>query len=291
LTPQPPPPGSPIAANIVIRPTQGWAWFSWRELHAYRDLLWLLAWRDIVARYKQTILGPLWYIVQPVLTTVVFVVIFSRVARIPTNGVPSSLFYLCGLLPWNFLSQTFQSTANTFLVNANIFGKVYFPRLIVPLSGTISNLVAMAIQLGTFFLVYAIEKFGPRSGTFNITASVWLLPLVFAQVGLLSLGVGLWIASLAAKFRDFAVLSTFLLQLWMYATPVVFPLTRVPARWYWLAAINPMTFPLEAMRQMLLGAGTPTVSLFAISIGMTLLIAAGGVLIFQRVEKNFVDVI
>jgi lipopolysaccharide transport system permease protein len=282
---------SAATAEILIQPTRGWSWFSWRELYAYRDLLWLLARRDIVARYKQTILGPLWNIIQPLLTTVVFMVIFSRVARIPTNGAPSSLFYLSGMLPWNFFSQTFQSTASTFLVNANIFGKVYFPRLIVPVSAMISNLVALAIQLATFFVIFAVEKHFPRAGSFHLTAGVWLLPLVFVQVAVLSLGVGLWIAALAAKFRDFAVLSSFLLQLWMYATPVVFPLTRVPARWLWVAEINPMTFPLEATRQMLLGAGTPNIVLFANSIVSTVLIAAAGVLLFQRVEKSFVDVI
>jgi lipopolysaccharide transport system permease protein len=260
-------------------------------MYAYRDLLWQLARRDVVSRYKQTILGPLWNVIQPVLTTIVFMLIFSRVARIPTNGVPSSLFYMSGLLSWNFFSQTFTTTSTTFLTNANIFGKVYFPRLIVPISAMLSNLVALAIQLGVFLLVFAIEKYAPRSASFHMEATVWLLPLVYLQVAVLSLGVGLWIAALAAKFRDFAVLSGFVLQLWMYATPVVLPLTRVPARWLWAFELNPMTFPLEATRQMLLGAGTPTLVLFAFSISMTLLIAFGGVLVFQRVEKNFVDVI
>jgi lipopolysaccharide transport system permease protein len=277
--------------ETIIEPTRGWSWFSWRELYRYRDLLWQLARRDIVSRYKQTALGPFWNIIQPILTTIVFMVIFSRVARIPTNGVPSSLFYMCGLLPWNFFSLTFQSTATTFLVNANMFGKVYFPRLIVPISSMLSNLVALLIQLGTFLLIFAVEKFGPRGASFHMDASVFLLPLVFAQVALLSMGVGLWIAALAAKFRDFVILSAFLLQLWMYATPVVLPLTRVPARWLWVFELNPMTFPLEATRQLLLGAGTPSLFLFACSFAITLIVAVGGVLLFQRVERNFVDVI
>jgi lipopolysaccharide transport system permease protein len=289
--PQTPPPEREATVATVIQRTRGWSWFSWRELYAYRDLLWQLARRDIVARYKQTVLGPLWNIIQPVLTTIVFMVIFSRVARIPTNGVPSSLFYMCGLLPWNFFSLTFQSTATTFLVNANMFGKVYFPRMIVPISSMLSNLVSLAIQLATFLAIFTVEKFGPRAGSFHMTQAVWLLPLVFLQVSILSLGVGFWIAALSAKFRDFAVLSTFLLQLWMYATPVVLPLTRVPARWFWAFAVNPMTFPLEETRQMLLGAGTPSPLLFCCSIGSTLLISIGGVFLFQRVEKNFVDVI
>ncbi len=279
------------AMETVIEPTRGGHLVPWRELYGHRDLLWLLVWRDIASRYKQTLLGPLWFVVQPVLMTVVFMVIFSRVARIPTNNVPSSLFYFCGLLPWNYFAQTFQSTSSTLVANAGLFGKVYFPRLIVPFSVVISNMATLAIQLGTFLVIYALEKAGPRSASFGMTGTAWMLPLVFIQVGLISLGVGLWIAALSAKFRDFGVLSGFLLQLWMFATPVVFPLTRVPARWYWGAAINPMTFPLETTRLMLLGAGTPTLSLFALSAGTTLAILVGGVLIFQRVEKNFVDVI
>jgi lipopolysaccharide transport system permease protein len=283
---------SPSESNeLVIERSHGLRLGSWRELYAYRDLLGLLIWRDIISRYKQTVLGPLWFVVQPILTTITFIVIFSRVARIPTNGVPSSLFYMCGLLPWNYFAQTFQSTSTTLGANSAIFGKVYFPRLIVPLSAVISNFVTVAIQLGTFVVIYALEKVGPRGGSFGMTAWVWLLPLVFIQIGLLSLGIGIGIAALTTKFRDFGVLSGFLLQLWMYATPVVFPLTRVPAHWYWVAAINPMTFPLEITRQMLLGAGTPTAFLFAISIGITLLTTAAGLLVFQSVEKNFVDVI
>lgn len=291
MTSKSPTPSPPALVETVIQPSHGWSWFSWRELYAYRDLLWQLARRDIVSRYKQTILGPLWNVIQPVLTTIVFMVIFSRVARIPTNGVPSSLFYMCGLLPWNFFSMTFQSTATTFLVNANMFGKVYFPRLIVPLSSTLSNLVALGIQLATFLLIFLVEKFGPRGASFHMTASVLLLPLIFVQVALLSLGIGFWIAALAAKFRDFVILSAFLLQLWMYATPVVFPLTRVPARWLWVFELNPMTFPLEATRQVMLGVGNPTLLLFVYSILITLLISIGGILLFQRVGRNFVDVI
>ena len=279
------------APETVIEATHGLRFIQWRELHAYRDLLWILVWRDIASRYKQTVLGLFWFVVQPVMTTIVFMVIFARVARIPTNGVPSSLFYLCGLLPWNYFAQTFQSTSNTLTGNAAMFGKVYFPRLIVPFSSAISNLVPLAIQLGTFIVLFTVEKLGPRGSTFAMAPSAVLLPLLFVQVGLLSLGIGLWIAALTAKFRDFGILAGFALQLWMYVTPVVYPLSRVPARWYWVAAANPMTFPLEATKTMLLGAGTPTDGLFFLSVAITLVILFGGILVFQRVEKTFVDVI
>jgi lipopolysaccharide transport system permease protein len=284
-------PESPPAVETVIEPTRGLRLVAWRELHAYRDLLWLFVWRDIASRYKQTALGPLWYIVQPLLTTAIFMVIFSRVGRIPTNGVPSSLFYLCGLLLWNYFSQTFQSTAGTLVNNAGIFGKVYFPRLILPLSAVISNLVGVAIQLGLFAIVFALEKAGPRAGSYSLTAAAWLLPLIFAQVALLSFGFGLWLTALTAKFRDFAILSGFFVQLFMYASPVIYPLSRVPARWFPLAALNPMTFPLEALRHMLLNAGEPTAALGIVSLGVTLAMLATGLLVFRRVERNFVDVI
>ena len=278
-------------SETVIEATHGLHFVPWREVYAYRDLLWLLVWRDIVSRYKQTVLGLLWFVVQPILTTIVFMAIFERVARIPTNGVPSSLFYMCGLLPWNYFAQTFQSTSNSLTSNAAMFGKVYFPRLVMPLSSVISNLLPLAIQLVTFFVIYTLEKFGPRSGSYNMGLSAALLPLIVVQVGILSLGTGLWIAALTAKFRDFGILSSFALQLWMYMTPVVYPLSRVPPRWYWLAASNPMTFPLEATKTMLLGAGSPTLALFSISVAITLAILVGGIFIFQHIEKTFVDVI
>lgn len=277
--------------EFVIEPTRGLRFVPWRELHAYRDLLWLLAWRDIAARYKQTVLGLLWFVVQPLLTTIVFMVIFSRIARIPTNGAPSALFYLCGLLPWNYFAQTFQSTSSSLANNAAMFGKVYFPRLIVPISSALSNLVPLAIQFGLFLAIYGVEKLGPRASSFGLAPSAALLPLVFVQVALLGLGTGLWIAALTAKFRDFGILAGFALQLWMYVTPVVYPLSRVPARWYWVEVANPMAFPLEAARAMLLGAGTPTTGLFAASAGATLALLIGGILVFERVEKTFIDVI
>jgi lipopolysaccharide transport system permease protein len=277
--------------EIVIEATHGLRFVPWRELRAYRDLLWLLVWRDIASRYKQTVLGLLWFVAQPLLTTIVFVVIFSMVARIPTNGAPASLFYLCGLLPWSYFAQTFQSTSNSLANNATMFGKVYFPRLIVPLSSAISNLLPLAIQIAVFLGVFALEKIGPQGSSFGFSATAVLLPLVFAQVGLLSLGAGLWIAAFTTKFRDFAILAGFLLQLWMYVTPVVYPLSRVPERWYWVAALNPMTYPLEATRFMLLRAGSPTAGLLALSAAVTLGVLAGGILVFRHVEKTFVDVI
>lgn len=282
---------STLAKETVIRPTRGFASVDMREVWAYRDLLWLLVWRDIAVRYKQTVLGPLWFVVQPVLTTVVFTVVFGTVARIPTAGVPPVLFYLCGLLAWNYFAQTFQSTSTTLVSNAGLFGKVYFPRLIVPLSGVFSNFVTVVIQLLTFAGFFVAFKFTAGADTFGLNPSVALLPLVLVQLAALSLGVGLWFAALTAKFRDFAVLSTFLVQLWMYVTPVIYPLEQIPERWRPFVALNPMTMPVECFRHMLLGAGTPTVPLLALSCVVTVLTVVSGVLVFRRVERTFVDVV
>lgn len=282
---------APPDYEIVIERTRGLRVFAWREIWAYRDLLWLLVWRDFVTRYKQTVLGPLWFIVQPILTTIIFTVVFGKFAQIPTNDVPPVLFYLCGLLAWGYFAQTFQSTSATLANNAGLFGKVYFPRLIVPLSAMISNLLSFVIQLASFAVFYICFKLGPSASTFGVGLDALLLPFALLHVAALSLGVGLWLAALTAKFRDFTVLAGFLIQLWMYATPVIYPLTQVPERWRLLVSLNPMTMPVECFRHALLGAGTTSVPLLALSLTLTALVLASGVLVFQKVERNFVDVI
>ncbi len=277
--------------ETIIEPTRGFRFTPWRDLYAYRDLLWLMVWRDIVARYKQTILGPLWFIVQPLLTTFVFTLVFDRMAGIPTGGVPPTLFYLCGLLPWSYFAQTFQSTSSSLVQNAGLFGKVYFPRLIVPLSAVLSNVVAFVIQLGSFAAFFVIYKFTNDAATFGLSPTAALLPLVLLQVAALSLGVGLWLAAITVRFRDFAVLATFLIQLWMYATPIIYPLARVPARFQLVAALNPMTMPVEAFRHMLLHTPAPDLRYYVLSVATTLLALLTGLAAFQRAEKNFVDVL
>ena len=277
--------------EIVIEATRGLRAFAWRDLWAYRDLLWLLVWRDFATRYKQTILGPLWFIVQPVLQTLIFSVVFGGFAKIPTAGVPAQLFYLCGLVPWGYFSQTFQSTSSTLVANAGLFGKVYFPRLIVPLAGALSNLLAFVIQLATFAAFYVFFKFTPQAASFGLQWDALLLPIALLHVAALSFGVGLWLAALTAKFRDFTVLAGFLIQLWMYVTPVIYPLSQVPGRWRTLVALNPMTMPVECFRHALLGAGSPSVALLGLSVGVTVVVLLSGLVIFQQVEKTFVDVI
>jgi len=278
--------------EIVIRPTRGWLQLNLGEIWQYRDLLFLLVHRDFVAKYKQTILGPAWFVLQPLLTTVVFSIVFGEIAKIPTDDLPPMLFYLAGLLGWNYFAQTFQSTSGTLIGNAGLFGKVYFPRLVVPLSAVISNLFAFALQLATLLAVWIYFKlFTSAGGLFGFSASIVWFPLVLLQVASLSLGVGLWLAALTAKYRDFTFLSGFIIQIWMYATPVIYPLSQIPEKWRWIAVLNPMTMPVEAIRIMFLGQGTVVGAYVLLSLGITVLLLVSGILVFSKIEKTFVDTV
>jgi lipopolysaccharide transport system permease protein len=278
--------------EIIIRPTRGWSRVNLGEIWRYRDLLGLLVYRDFVAKYKQTILGPAWFVLQPLLVTAVFTIIFARVAKIPTDGVPPVLFYLCGLLAWNYFAQTLQSTSDTLVANTHLFGKVYFPRLVVPISAVVSNCLAAAIQLATLLCVWLYFKFfGGADADFGISPEILWLPLVMVQVAALSLGVGLWLSALTAKYRDFTFVSALIIQIWMYASPVIYPLSRIPDHWRWLAAINPMSMPVESVRYMFLGRGVQIPSYFVVSVAATLILLASGVVFFSRIEKNFVDTV
>lgn len=275
----------------VIEPTTGWRLVPWGELHAYRDLLWLMVWRDIAARYKQTILGPMWFVVQPLINTLVFTVIFGRVAHLSTAGTPGPLFYMCGLLLWSYFSANFSATAVTLTNNSGLFGKVYFPRLIVPLSSIVSGTVAFFIQAALFAGFYVAYKFSEAAGTYGLRSAALFFPLVVMQVAALSLGVGLWLAAITARFRDFTVLSGFIIQLWMYGTPIIYPLSQIPVRYQWIAWVNPMTMPTELCRWMLLGTGTVSAGTVIISVVLTAFFLVTGLMQFNRTEKTFVDII
>lgn len=278
--------------ELVIRPTKGWLQVDFAEIWRYRDLLYLLVHRDFVAKYKQTILGPAWFVLQPLMMTFVFTIIFSRVARIPTDGLPPILFYLTGLLGWSYFAQTFQNASGTLVNNAALFGKVYFPRLIVPMAGVVSNLLAFGLQLGTLLVVWTgFKLFGDAGAKFHMTAAVLWLPLVVVQIAALSLGVGLWLTALTSKYRDFAFLTPIMVQIWMYATPVIYPLSQIPEKWRSLAALNPMVMPTETIRYMFLGQGSLSGGHMAISAGVTVLLLVTGLLVFNRVEKTFVDTV
>lgn len=276
--------------EVTLRPNASWLQLELKGIWQYRDLLSLLVWRDFVAKYKQTILGPLWFIIQPLMTSLVFTVIFGKVANIPTDGLPPLLFYLCGQLGWNYFAQNFNSNSATLVNNAGLFSKVYFPRLVVPLANLVSNLLTFLIQSITFFAFYVYFKTA-HIGQFSMNWHIIFLPLLVVQSAMLSLGLGLFMSSLTAKYRDLVHLSGFLVQIWMYATPVIIPLSKFPEQWRWLVALNPMTSVVESFRLMLLGAGTVEPLYLASSILFTVVVLIIGLLLFAKVEKTFVDTV
>jgi lipopolysaccharide transport system permease protein len=273
----------------IIRPRRGWFDIRVDELWRYRDLILLFVWRDFVKVYKQTILGPLWYIIQPVLTTVVFTFIFGRVAKISTDGLPHALFYMSGTVVWSYFATCLTKTSETFIENANIFGKVYFPRLTVPISIIISNLIALGLQFLCFFIVLGYYAF---QGT-QIVLTQWMLyvPFLIVHMAALGLGVGIIVSSLTTKYRDLRFLTAFGVQLWMYATPIVYPFSVVPERWKWVVALNPMAPIVETFRHAFLGAGGVNIFQLGSSIGITLGILGLGIVLFSRIEKSFMDTV
>lgn len=279
--------------EVVIRPHRSWFRIDARELWEYRDLLLMLVRRDFVAKYRQTVLGPAWFILQPVALTVIFTVVFGQVARIPTDGLPPFLFYLCGMLAWSYFAATMSTTANTFTSNAHLFGKVYFPRLVVPCSVAISNVFAWLIQAGTFAAFWTYFRFFTESG------KVWLkagaeMALVLPLLGLsalLAIGVGLWFSALTAKYKDLMHALGLIVQLWLYATPVIYPLSEVPEGWRWVAELNPMASVAEGYRLLLLGQGTVSVFGVVWAVGATVLVLVTGVMVFHKVERTFIDTV
>ena len=248
--------------------------------------------REFASKYKQTILGPAWFILQPLMTSVVMTIFFGRVAKVPTDGIPPVLFYLCNQLSWNYLTTNLQTGTAIFLNNATLFGKVYFPRLVVPISLVLSNLFACLLQLGSFLIIYlGFVLFVPGTRGLHLTPSALLLPLLFFHTGLLSLGVCLWLSALTAKYRDLNQVVQLFVQLWMFASPVIYPLSKFPIKWRWLAELNPMTAILEAFRLCLLGTGTLTTESLVISISGTVFLLLTGILIFQRTERTFIDTV
>lgn len=260
-----------------------------REIWHFRDLLMLFVYRDFVTFYKQTILGPLWFFIQPLLTTLVFTVIFGNVAKIPTDGLPPMIFYLAGVTAWQYFSECFKKTANSFTQNANIFGKVYFPRVIVPLSITISNLIAFGIQMLLFlaFLAYFMLMGAPLHPNIYILA----FPFMVLIMGLMGLGFGMIISSLTTKYRDLQFLVTFGIQLLMYAAPVIYPISEIPEKYQWIIIANPMTSIIELFRYAFLGAGSITFGGLLYSVIFTIGIFLFGLILFNKTEKNFMDTV
>lgn len=274
---------------MIIRPQRAWWDLQLGELWRYRDLIQLLVRRDFVALYKQTILGPLWYLIKPILTTVVFTVIFNSVAKLPTDGLPPFLFYMAGNTIWGYFSACLTSTSNTFGNNAYIFGKVYFPRLSVPIAILISNLISFSINFGVFiaFLIY----FMIAGSAVHPGAWIFLLPVLLAIMAGLGLGFGIIVSSLTTKYRDLQNLVDFGVQLLMYASPIIYPLSTVPGIWRWLLLANPLTSVVEMFRLGFLGVSAIQPVFLLYSAGFMLVTLLAGILIFNHVESTFMDTV
>jgi lipopolysaccharide transport system permease protein len=272
-----------------IRPRSAWLWIDWRGLIDYRDLVLLLVRRDFVSKYKQTILGPIWAIVTPIVTAVVFAQVFGRVLNVSTDGVPPSLFYLCGLLGWNYFNQTLNATSNTLRGNYAIFSKVYFPRLVTPLALAISNLAAAGVQLITLGIVYVVAVMSLPDMAAHPTWGALLLPFMFLHLSLLALGGGLLMSALTAKYRDFQHVAPFVLNLLMYVTPVIYPMSQIPERWRWLASLNPVAPIVEAFRAVLLGTPSFQPAYYGLSLIVTVVLFFIGVGFYQKLARDFVD--
>ncbi len=278
--------------NLVIEPRNSLFSLNLKEIWQYRDLLEMYIKRDIVTFYKQTVLGPIWFFIQPIFTTIVFMFVFGGLAGIPTDGIPQALFYLSGITLWNYFSESLTKTADTFLSNQAIFGKVYFPRLIAPLSVTITGLIKMLIQFAVFIIVYIY--FVVIGTQIAPNAYAFLLPLLIFILAALALGFGIIISSMTTKYRDLKFLITFAVQLWMYATPVIYPLSVMEGsykKYMWLIQANPLTAVMETFKFAFLGQGTFSWFALGYSFSFSIIVLLFGIVIFNKVERSFMDVI
>ncbi len=278
--------------TLIIEPKGKLLSLNLKELWRYKDLLEMYIKRDIVTFYKQTILGPLWFFIQPIFTTIIFMFVFGGLAGIPTDGIPQALFYLSGITLWNYFSDTLTKTSDTFLQNQAIFGKVYFPRLIAPLSITMTGLIKMFIQFGLFAIVYIWFFMKGVDVKPNIYAL--LFPVLLLILANLSLGFGIIISSMTTKYRDLKFLITFAVQLWMYATPVIYPLSVMQGnyeKYMWLIQANPVTAVMETFKYGFLGQGTFTWLSLGYSLLVSFIVLFLGIIVFNKVERSFMDVI
>tara|TARA_B100000315_G_scaffold233035_1_gene245869 strand:- start:2883 stop:3740 length:858 start_codon:yes stop_codon:yes gene_type:complete len=281
---------TPIAEwDQVISPHRGWFSINLKELWLYRDLIKLFVRRDLVSQYKQTILGPLYFVITPILATLINTLIFGTIAKLSTDGIPHFLFYMSGNLFWGYFNVCLVSAKDTFTKNVGIFSQVYFPRLSAPISEAISGLARMAIQFMVFFSFYA---YFVMEG-FELRPSIWviLFPILLLQCALLGIGVGVLLSSFTTKYRDLNFVFSFFIQAWMYASPVVYPISVIPEKYHLLMSINPMVGLIESVRQILFGVSSFRVEYVLIGVAVNIILLFIGVLIFNRVEKNFLDTV
>lgn len=274
-----------------IKPHRKWCDIDLKGIWRYRDLYYMYVRRDIVTQYKQTILGPLWYIIQPLFTTIMYMFVFGGLAGISTDGAPQPLFYMAGIVLWGYFNECFTVSSDVFGVNANVFGKVYFPRLIVPLSGVTSGLLKMLIQLCIFIVIYLYYVLTLPAGTLQINASLLLFPVLIFMLAMHGMSWGLIISSMTTKYRDMKFLVQFGIQLFMYATPVIYPLSAAPEKYRDIITLNPLTPIFEAFKYGCLGCGSLDWSGLLYSSLFMLVTLFLAVIIFSRTERNFMDTV
>ncbi len=277
--------------DMLIEPPKGSFQFNLSEVWRYKYLLVMFVKRDLVSVYKQTILGPVWFLIQPVLTTITYLIIFGSIAKISTDGLPPVLFYLSGITVWNYFSETLTATSNTFIVNASIFGKVYFPRLVLPLSKVISGMIKFLIQFLLFMTILAFYLLRGTSIHIDLVGILVITPFVLMIMAGLGLGLGLILSSLTTKYRDLVFLIGFGVQLGMYATPIIYPLSSITSKYKPLIMANPLSFLIEAFRHVYLGNGLLSVKGLSYSFLFMIVIMVLGIIIFNRVEKTFMDTV
>lgn len=276
----------------VIEPRERLLKVNLREVWNYRDLCSLFIKRNITTQFKQTIFGPLWYIIQPVMTVVIYMVVFGGIAKISTDGLPQPLFYLSGICLWQYFSDCLTKTSSTFIDNASIFGKVYFPRLVIPLANVISNLLRFCVQFGLFLIVYAIYQIWIIPGEIHTNWYILLLPLLVAILAGLALGFGILFSSLTTKYRDISLLLEYFVRLWMFATPVIYPLSTIDnEKLRFVMSLNPLTGIVEAFKYAMLGEGQFSWAMLAYSFVFMIVLLSVGVVIFNRVQKTFMDTV
>jgi len=277
-----------VKKQIIIEPSRGWISLQLRVLRQYRELLYFLIWRDLKVRYKQTALGIGWIILQPLISMVIFSFLFGGLLEVPSGGVPYPIFVYAGLLPWNYFANSLNRSSTSLVNNQNLITKVYFPRLVVPISGVMSGLVDFSVSFIVLIVLMIIFKFYP-------TPYIMFLPSFLLLAIITALGFGLWLSALNVRYRDVNYITPFLIQIWMYLTPVIYPVTIIPEKFRFLLALNPMTGVVEGFRWALLGDQLtdvqPPGSIFLLSIAISLFVLVSGTIYFRRTERKFADII
>jgi lipopolysaccharide transport system permease protein len=275
--------------SLVITPKRKIFDIPIRDLIRYRDLIFLLVKRDFVVQYKQTILGPLWYLINPLVSTIMYTFVFGRLANIGTDGIPHTLFYFSGTMLWTFFAGCFTDCSNVFITNANIFGKVYFPRLVLPINYVFTNGIKIIIQF--LLLCGIIVYFFVTENSIQPSLYLLLFPVVFLWIAAIGAGAGIIVSSLTTKYRDLKQLVAFALNLAMYATPVVYPISEIPEKFQWIGYVNPMSAPIELFRLWFFGTSSIDTNMILVSLGTTVVLVIAGLILFNQNEQNFIDVV